>query len=266
MATTTNYGWTTPDDTALVKDGASAIRTLGTSVDTTTKNLNPQTTLGDIAYRSSTSNVNTRLGIGSTGQILTVAAGVPSWATPATAGGITLITETVASANSSISFSSISSSYKQLLLVWDGLYHSATGSIFSLRINNSSSAIYNGETHSNATTTGNVVGSFNNAQTYVCEGSSLGLFGRATDITTPISYHIRGWFLIDNYASTTRTKPYRTEFMYGDNTSTTAVIGVRSNGSFSSTTAVTSLDIVRLSGTATITNAADTSIRLYGVA
>jgi hypothetical protein len=83
MATTTNYGWTTPDDTALVKDGAAAIRTLGTSVDTTTKALNPSTTLGDIEYRSSTANTNTRLGIGSTGQILTVAGGVPSWATPA---------------------------------------------------------------------------------------------------------------------------------------------------------------------------------------
>lgn len=33
MATTTNYGWTTPDDTALVKDGAAAIRSLGSSVD-----------------------------------------------------------------------------------------------------------------------------------------------------------------------------------------------------------------------------------------
>jgi hypothetical protein len=82
MATTTNYGWTTPDDTALVKDGASAIRSLGTSVDTTTKNLNPSTTLGDIEYRSSTANTNTRLGIGTTGQVLTVAGGVPSWATP----------------------------------------------------------------------------------------------------------------------------------------------------------------------------------------
>jgi hypothetical protein len=88
MATTTNYGWTTPDDTDLVKDGAAAIRTLGSSVDTTTKNLNPETTLGDIAYRSSTSNTNTRLGIGSSGQVLTVAAGVPSWATP-TVGDIT---------------------------------------------------------------------------------------------------------------------------------------------------------------------------------
>ena len=84
MATTTNYGWTTPDDTALVKDGASAIRTLGTSVDTTTKNLNPSTTLGDIEYRSSTANTNTRVGIGSSGQALTVVAGVPSWAASAT--------------------------------------------------------------------------------------------------------------------------------------------------------------------------------------
>jgi hypothetical protein len=81
MATTTNYGWTTPDDTALVKDGAAAIRTLGSSVDTTTKALNPSTTLGDIEYRSSTANTNTRLGIGTTGQVLTVAGGVPSWAT-----------------------------------------------------------------------------------------------------------------------------------------------------------------------------------------
>ena len=35
MATTTNYGWATPNDTDLVKDGASAIRTLGSSIDTT---------------------------------------------------------------------------------------------------------------------------------------------------------------------------------------------------------------------------------------
>lgn len=35
MASTTNYSWTTPDDTGLVKDGAANIRTLGSSVDTT---------------------------------------------------------------------------------------------------------------------------------------------------------------------------------------------------------------------------------------
>lgn len=80
MPTTTNYGWTTPADTDLVKDGASAIRTLGSGVDTTVKNLNPETTLGDISYRSSTSNTNTRLAIGTTGQVLTVSGGVPAWA------------------------------------------------------------------------------------------------------------------------------------------------------------------------------------------
>ena len=87
MATTTNYAWETPDDTDLVKDGAAAIRTLGSSIDTTTKALNPSTTLGDIEYRSSTANTNTRLAIGTTGQVLTVAGGVPTWATAAGGGG-----------------------------------------------------------------------------------------------------------------------------------------------------------------------------------
>jgi hypothetical protein len=34
MATTTNNGWETPDDTDLVKDGALAMRTLGNGIDT----------------------------------------------------------------------------------------------------------------------------------------------------------------------------------------------------------------------------------------
>jgi len=35
MATTTNYSWSTPDDTSLVKDGAAAIRSLGSAIDST---------------------------------------------------------------------------------------------------------------------------------------------------------------------------------------------------------------------------------------
>ena len=35
MATTTNYSWTTPNDSDPFRNGASAIRTLGSSVDTT---------------------------------------------------------------------------------------------------------------------------------------------------------------------------------------------------------------------------------------
>jgi hypothetical protein len=88
MANTTNYNWETPDDTDLVKDGAAAIRTLGSSIDTTTKALNPSTTLGDIEYRSATANTNTRLAIGTTGQVLTVAGGVPTWATSDDANAI----------------------------------------------------------------------------------------------------------------------------------------------------------------------------------
>jgi hypothetical protein len=88
MANTTNYNWETPDDTDLVKDGAAAIRTLGSSVDTTTKALNPSTTLGDIEYRSSTANTNTRLAIGSNGQVLSVVGGVPAWATSDDANAI----------------------------------------------------------------------------------------------------------------------------------------------------------------------------------
>jgi hypothetical protein len=104
MPTTTNYGWTTPADTDLVKDGASAIRTLGSSIDTTTKNLNPSTTLGDIEYRSSTANTNTRLAIGTSGQVLTVSGGVPAWASPAGGGKVLQVVQaTYSTATSSSS-------------------------------------------------------------------------------------------------------------------------------------------------------------------
>jgi hypothetical protein len=47
----------------------------------TTGMTNPMTTTGDTIY-SSSGSTPARLGIGSTGQVLTVAAGLPSWATP----------------------------------------------------------------------------------------------------------------------------------------------------------------------------------------
>lgn len=139
MPTTTNYGWTTPADTDLVKDGAAAIRTLGSSADTTVKNLNPETTLGDIAYRSSTSNVNTRLAIGSTGQVLTVAGGVPSWATPAS-GGMTLL-DTMTLSGSSVTSTTFSSAYNQILIYIKGVYLGAEND-FHLRLNGDTGSNY----------------------------------------------------------------------------------------------------------------------------
>lgn len=128
MATTTNYAWETPDDTDLVKDGAAAIRTLGSSIDTTTKALNPSTTLGDIEYRSATANTNTRLGIGSTGQVLTVSGGVPVWSSAAggkvlqvvtatTTTSVTNTTTTYADTNLTASITPTASTSKILVLI-----------------------------------------------------------------------------------------------------------------------------------------------------
>lgn len=141
MATTTNYSWTTPDDTALVKDGAAAIRSLGSSIDTTTKNLNPQTTTGAIAYRSATSNVNTSLAIGTAGQVLTVNSGAtaPEWATLA-AGGLTSIASGSLS-SSNVLLSNISGSYKDLRLVLRGAQQS-TDNDFYIRPNNDATGPY----------------------------------------------------------------------------------------------------------------------------
>ena len=146
MATTTNYGWTTPDDTALVKDGASAIRTLGTSVDTTTKNLNPSTTLGDIEYRSSTANTNTRLGIGSTGNVLTVTGGVPVWAAPAapsTAKNYSLLNAggTALTGASTITVSGISGMDSIMVLV-NGVKTTSASEVINFNLNGDSGANY----------------------------------------------------------------------------------------------------------------------------
>jgi len=140
MATTTNYGWTTPDDTALVKDGAAAIRTLGSSVDTTTKALNPSTTLGDVEYRSSTANTNTRLGIGTTGQVLTVSGGVPAWATP-TAGSLTLISTTSLSGTST-TITVAANSYKNLVAIAENVDSAAANWNAYLQINTITSSVY----------------------------------------------------------------------------------------------------------------------------
>lgn len=54
MATTTNFGWETPDDTDLVKDGAAAMRTLGNSIDTSFVDLKGGTTGQVLAKNSGT--------------------------------------------------------------------------------------------------------------------------------------------------------------------------------------------------------------------
>jgi hypothetical protein len=81
---TTNYGFVLPTSTDLVTDLPADFDIALQGVDTRLKALQPGTTLGDIAYSSATANVNTRLGIGTAGQVLAVSGGgVPAWTTTA---------------------------------------------------------------------------------------------------------------------------------------------------------------------------------------
>ena len=57
MATTTNFNWSTPDDTSLVKDGAAAIRTLGSSIDTSFVDLKGGTT-GQVLSKASNTDLD----------------------------------------------------------------------------------------------------------------------------------------------------------------------------------------------------------------
>ena len=144
MPTTTNYGWTTPADTDLVKDGASAIRTLGSSIDSTLKTqIDAQipdsllTTTGDVIYASGASTP-ARLGIGSTGQVLTVAAGVPSWSTLSAAENWALQSSAALTGAATITISGISGKGRILVLVQDASTTS-TGCDIIVRPNNDAS-------------------------------------------------------------------------------------------------------------------------------
>jgi len=113
-------------------------------VDTRLKALQPGTTEGDLAYSSSTANTNTRLGIGTAGQVLTVNAGAtaPEWAAPAAGGGWTSIASgNIPTGTNILTLSSISASYKDLelvLLAWSG----SGNNTLVATINNDATAVY----------------------------------------------------------------------------------------------------------------------------
>lgn len=142
MANTTNFNWSTPDDTALVKDGASAIRTLGSAIDTTLVDLKGGTT-GQVLSKASATDMDfawvapdpltildakgdlitataadtpSRLAVGTNGQVLTAdstAANGIKWAN--SVGAYTLLSSTTFSSGvSTMTVSSISGGYRNL--------------------------------------------------------------------------------------------------------------------------------------------------------
>ena len=73
-----------PTSSDLVTDLPADFDVALQGVDTRLKALQPGTTLGDLAYSSATANTNTRLPIGTSGQVLAVSGGgVPAWTTTA---------------------------------------------------------------------------------------------------------------------------------------------------------------------------------------
>jgi len=163
---TTNYSFQMPTSSDLVTDLPADFEIFGQAVDTQLKSLNPETTLGDISYRSSTANTKTRLAIGSTGQVLTVSGGVPAWATAASpniswtavnAGGTSL-------SGSTTTISGITGANQLMVLFYNG---SSTNNYveFYARLNNDSGSNYlyasatqaGSSTTSSSTNTGNKI-------------------------------------------------------------------------------------------------------------
>jgi hypothetical protein len=237
MATTTNYSWSTPDDTALVKDGATAIRTLGSSVDTTVKALNPETTLGDLAYRSSTANVKTRLALGTANQLLRVNSGAtaPEWFTPAAGGGMTLL-DTLTLSGTSVTSTTFSSAYNQLLIYVKQAYISSGSNNFDFRLN--------ADSGSNYSYSGNRVTTTTNTGIRAATDTSavIGVIGNKTTA------------LQGNYARIEIMRPSDTDVVYFQSTSmgfdeNSVQYSQRTSGIYDNSAAITSFTILAAGST-----------------
>ena len=154
MPTTTNYGWTTPADTDLVKNGASAIRTLGTAIDTTVFN-NASAGIaktivdakGDIIAATAADTV-ARLAVGANDTILTADSSTATglkWAAPGGAGANwTLLNSggTALTGATTITISGISGKDKIMALISEG--SAGASSEIDFRLNADSGNNYSG--------------------------------------------------------------------------------------------------------------------------
>ena len=249
MPTTTNYGWTTPADTDLVKDGASAIRTLGSSIDSTVfsnASAGIAKTIvdakGDLIAATAADTV-ARLAVGTNGQVLTAdsaeATGV-KWST-LTSGGMTLISTTTLS-GTSVTLNSIPQTYKNLMIIISGWACSSTQ--IQIRI------APNGVTTSAYAVTNYYSGSTNGADKILGSYIEDNMATTTTNTVAAINIY--------NYTSSSYYKAYD----YRAHTQTTTHRMEAHNGAIIDSNAITSLVINNHVG-ATFTSG---QVLLYGVA
>lgn len=233
MATTPTYGWETPDDTDLVKDGAAAIRTLGNAIDTTMATMVAKTIVdakGDIIAATAADTV-ARVAVGTNGQVLTAdstaSTGV-KWASPSS-GSMTLLASTALS-GSSVSFTSISGSYKDLKLVVTD-WETSNSANLRFTVNNDTSSLYDriGQQLNNSGSASIITGS---------DAANVNLCG-----DTPTSGTAMNHTVIDFYDYTASTAVKLGRFVNVYDMSTAAYGIVDAAWAYSSATAITRIDL-----------------------
>lgn len=152
MATTTNYGWTTPDDTNLVKNGASDIRTLANAIDSTVKtndNNALKATLADAKgdiFAASAADTVSRLAVGTNGQLLTADSSASlgvKWADAPSSGWTLIQSITANNTTSTYTFSSIPATYNHLIILGKGLTSTNSAAVLGgVRFNGDTGANY----------------------------------------------------------------------------------------------------------------------------
>jgi hypothetical protein len=216
VATTTNFGWTTPDNTGYVKDGALAIRTLGSAIDTSM-----------VDFKG-----------GTTGQVLAKASNTDMdfiWATDAANGYTTIATGTLS--GSSVTVSSIPGTYVNLQL---DVYNmtSSSNSGFLVTVNGLSSnyaqSLYY---HANGSSGNSGQGS----------GGDWSFAPASTFDRTSDANHLQMTFY--NYAATNRVALASStiNYLYGDGTTKFTANGSHANTGINA--AITSVTVASQVGT-----------------
>ena len=175
------------------------------------------------------------------------------WATPSSGGGLTLLATASPSAAASFNFTSISGSYKNLLMVWKNFYGSAGGTFATMKLNNDSGSQYAFQvTRMKSQTTNIAVDAADSGGTTTSmmgatsqNQAFMGQFGGLAVQTAG-----RGWLRIWDYTAVTGYIGYDWHSTAYDNTvpNINATLGF---GAYAQSAAITRIDVTASGGTLT---------------